>query len=100
LSLRTTHDGSLWVVSTSGWVSRIRDGRVTSFGEKDGVPPTVQLAESRGGTLLAATARGIRRFAGGAWNDAGAEWRYTGGETKAIWFDREDALWVEAHDRF
>jgi signal transduction histidine kinase/ligand-binding sensor domain-containing protein len=100
LSLRATHDGSLWVVSTSGWVSRIRDGRVTSFGEKDGVPATVQLAESRAGMLLAATTKGIRQFAGGAWNDAGAEWRYTGGETKAIWFDREDELWVEAHDRF
>src|SRR6202008_5715 len=60
LSLRTTRDASLWVVSTSGWVSRIRDGRVTSFGETDGVPRTVQLAESRDGTLLAATAKGIR----------------------------------------
>jgi len=100
LSLRTTHDGSLWVVSTSGWVSRVRDGRVTSFGEKDGLPATVQLAESHRGTLLAATAKGIRRFAGGTWSDVDPEWQYTGGDTKAIWFDREDALWVEAPDRF
>jgi len=100
LSLRTTHDGSLWVVSTSGWVSRVRDGRVTSFGEKDGLPATVQLAESHRGTLLAATAKGIRRFAGGTWSDVDPEWQYTGGNTKAIWFDREDALWVEAPDRF
>ena len=40
--------------------------RVTSFGERDGLPTTVQLAESRAGTLLAATSKGIRRFADGS----------------------------------
>src|SRR5471032_1257262 len=83
--LLTTRDGNLWVVSRSGWVSRVRGGRVTSFGEKDGIPSTLQLAESKGGALLAATSKGIRRFVDGTWDDVGREWEYAGGDTKAIW---------------
>src|SRR5512143_3566461 len=57
--LLATRDGSLWIVWRSGPVSRLRDGRVTSYGEQDGLPATFQLAESSRGTLVAATAKGL-----------------------------------------
>src|SRR5471032_3309027 len=42
-NLLTTRNGNLWVVSLTGLVSRVRDGRVSSFGEKDGLPNTRRL---------------------------------------------------------
>jgi signal transduction histidine kinase/ligand-binding sensor domain-containing protein len=98
-SLLAARDGSLWIVSLSGAVSRLRDGRVTSYGEQDGLPAAFQLAESGSGTLVAGTVGGLARFTEGKWKDAGREWQYPGGESKAVWFDPEGALWAETEDR-
>lgn len=56
-SLLAVRDGSLWIVSLSGAVSRLRGRRVTTYGERDGLPAAFQLAESRSGTLVAGTAK-------------------------------------------
>jgi ligand-binding sensor domain-containing protein len=83
-SLLAVRDGSLWIVSLSGAVSRLRGRRVTTYGERDGLPAAFQLAESRSGTLVAGTAKGLARFSEGKWKDVGREWRYPATESKAV----------------
>lgn len=98
-NLLGARDGSLWIVWRSGVVSRLRDGRLSSYGEQDGLPVTHQLAESSTGTLVAGTTKGPARFAEGKWKDASLEWKYPGTAATAVWFDRKDALWVQTEDR-
>ena len=71
-----TRDSSLWVIWRLGGVSRVRDGRVTTYGEQDGLPAAFQLAESSDGMLVAGTAKGLARFANGKWEDVTTAWRY------------------------
>src|SRR5688572_1464841 len=97
--LLATRDGSLWLVGRSGAVSHLRDGRLTVYGERDGLPHTFQLAESSTGTLVAGTAKGLAIFADGKWRDVGPEWRFPGKESRAVWYDRDDVLWVQTESR-
>src|SRR5688572_968509 len=99
--LTAARDGSLWIVFRSGAVSRLSNGgRVTSYGQQDGLPATFQVAVSSSGSIVAGTARGLSRFTGERWEDAPAEWQFPGTRAQNVWFDASDGLWVEAHDRF
>ena len=98
-SLLGASDGSLWIVWSKGGVSQVRDGRVRTYGEKDGIAIAYQIAESRTGTLVAGTAKGLSRFIDGRWQDVNRDWGYPGIECKALWFDRDNALWAETQDR-
>jgi signal transduction histidine kinase/ligand-binding sensor domain-containing protein len=97
--LLATRDGSLWVVWRLGAVSRLRAGRVTTYGERDGLPTAFQLAESGDGELVAGTLKGLARFAGGRWQDVGRAWGFPGTESRAVWFDRDGVLWAQTQDR-
>lgn len=92
-------DGSLWITWNKGGVSRVRDGRVRTYGEKDGIAIAYQIAESSTGTVVAGTGKGLSRFTDGRWQDMNRDWGYPGTESKAVWFDRDNALWAETEDR-
>jgi signal transduction histidine kinase/ligand-binding sensor domain-containing protein len=98
-SLRAAHDGALWIVWRSGEVSRLRAGRLTTYRERDGLPVAFQVADSRTGVVVAATATGVARFADGQWKDVSREWGYPDRESRAVWFDRGGTLWVETEKR-
>jgi signal transduction histidine kinase/ligand-binding sensor domain-containing protein len=97
--LLVSRDSSLWVVWRMGGVSRLRNGRLTTFGERDGLPAAFQLAEGSDGTLVAATIKGLAQFANGKWTDVTQRWGYAGKESRAVWFDRNDVLWVQGELR-
>ena len=98
-SMLEAHDGSLWIVWVGGAVSHLSGGRLTSYGERDGLQPTVQLTKSGSGMLVAATLHGLARFTGGRWEEFGREWGFGGTKAAGAWFDRGDTLWVETEDR-
>ena len=92
--LTPARDGGLWIVWRNGQVSRLRNGRLITFGERDGLPTAFRIAESSTGVIVAGTATGIARFANGRWKDVGHEWGYPDSEGIAVWFDRGGTLWV------
>ena len=98
-NLLGARDGSLWITWALGQVSRLKDGRLTSYGERDGLPKVFVITESRTGILVAGTASGIARFDGVKWTNVNREWGYPGSESKAVWFDRDDVLWAQTEDR-
>ena len=98
-ALKAGRDGTLWIVWETGSVSHLVDGRLTSYGVKDGLPPVFQVAESSHGEIVAGTEVGLARLTNGRWKDVASEWGFTGTEARALWFDRNDVLWVETRDR-
>jgi signal transduction histidine kinase/ligand-binding sensor domain-containing protein len=94
-----TRDGSLWIVEAGGSVTRLSHGRVTTYKEKDGLPPALAIAESRAGVLVAGTRQGLAQFVDGAWRDVSAAWGYPATFTREVWFDRHDGLWAHPQGR-
>ncbi len=97
--LLATRDGSLWILGQGGVVSRLREGHLTSFRPADGLPATHQFAESSTGMLVAGTTAGLSRFVDGKWEGVGSAWGFPGAQCRALWFDRDDALWAVTEDR-
>jgi signal transduction histidine kinase/ligand-binding sensor domain-containing protein len=94
-----TRDGSLWVVFNSARVSRLFQGRITTF-TPDELPPTNALAEDRDGSVVAATAHGgLARFRDGHWKDIARALHHTAKFSSQVWFDRDDAMWLLTDDR-
>jgi signal transduction histidine kinase len=92
-------DGGLWIVWRSGQVSRLRNGRLRTFGERDGLPTAFRIAESSTGVTIAGTATGVALFSNERWTDVSEEWGYPDTEGVAVWFDRGGTLWVESEAR-
>jgi signal transduction histidine kinase/ligand-binding sensor domain-containing protein len=92
-------DGTLWIVWETGAVSHFAEGRLTTYGVRDGLAPVFQLAESSRGEIVAGTEVGLARLTNAGWKDVGSDWGFTGTEARSLWFDRTDALWVETTDR-
>jgi len=97
--LTPARDGGLWIVWRNGQVSRLRNDRLITFGERDGLPTAFRIAESTTGVIVAGTATGIARFDNGRWKDVSHEWGYPDSEGIAVWFDRGETLWVESEAR-
>ncbi len=95
-SLFATEDG-LWIGFRPGGAAILAGGRVTRFGENEGLPDgTVeQFARDRDGTLWAATRRGLAKFNGSRWEKFGdlrIETPY------ALLVDRDGTFWVGANN--
>ena len=94
-----TRDGALWIVFRPGSVSRLLNGRLTSYSERQGLAATSSLVEDRDGTVIAGTAKGLARFKDGVWKDAGKEWGFSDKQALQVYIDKSDALWVTTQDR-
>src|SRR5688572_22060209 len=68
-SLFSDSSDGLWIGFRPGGAAELKRGRVTRYGEGDGLPDgTVeQFTRDRGGVLWAATRRGLARFNGTRW---------------------------------
>jgi signal transduction histidine kinase/ligand-binding sensor domain-containing protein len=97
--LLAARDGSLWMVFFSGRVSRLLNGHVTSYSERDGLESTFALVERKDGSLIAGTAKGLACFKDGIWKDVTREWNFPGKYARRVYFDRASTLWVLTEDR-
>lgn len=97
--LTSGRDGELWIVWRNGQVSRLRDGGLRTFGERDGLPTAFRIAKSSTGVIVAGTATGVARFSSERWTSVSQEWGYPDTEGVAVWFDRGGTLWVESESR-
>ncbi len=98
-SLLAAHDGSLWIGWASGAVSRLRNGRATTFGEGQGLPFTQGVAEASDGSIIAGTTKGLARFRHEIWEDVSRAWNFPDTEARLLYFDRSGTLWVLTEDR-
>jgi len=69
-ALLRAKDGSLWVgLSGRSSIARVHDGRVTTFGESEGIPDgqVTSLYQDRSGSIWAGSVAGLFRFDGHRW---------------------------------
>jgi signal transduction histidine kinase/ligand-binding sensor domain-containing protein len=96
--LLATRDGGLWVVFDTGRVSRVLDGKVTSFPTEE-LPRANSLAEDPDGSIMAATGPGLSRFRNGRWQEAAKALHQSAKLWAAVWFDRTGTLWLVTEAR-
>jgi signal transduction histidine kinase/ligand-binding sensor domain-containing protein len=99
-SLMATYDGGLWIGFFYGNASFLKDGRIVTYGEPEGLPPGIVygFAVDREGTIWAAISGGLARFDGSRWNRIREDWAYPGKSASAVFVDREGTLWVSAEN--
>jgi signal transduction histidine kinase/ligand-binding sensor domain-containing protein len=97
--LLASRDGALWIVWGVGAVSRVLDGHVTSYSEREGLPATEGLVEAGDGSVIAGTVKGLWRFKDGVWEDVGKAWSFPPKLASDLYFDKAGALWVLTEDR-
>ena len=99
-SLLALPNGDLWIGFSSGDVSRLRDGKATSYTDRDGWSVghgLIKLVQDQEGTIWAATNAGLERFDGNRWRQAGKEWNFPALPT-SLFVDHKGTLWVSTKD--
>jgi signal transduction histidine kinase/ligand-binding sensor domain-containing protein len=94
-------DGDIWLGYFSGGAGLIHDGQLIRFSTRQGFPDAMVYNFSRAsdGTLWAATANGLVRFAHDQWSVVGANWNYPAEQAAWTLIDRDDNLWVTTSKR-
>jgi signal transduction histidine kinase/ligand-binding sensor domain-containing protein len=102
-ALLSARDGSLWVgfghspgLQRVALVSRILDGRITTYTANDGLPGGIVAAirEDRQGTIWVAGSHGLAAFEGGRWRQAGQAEGIPEVDSFSLYVDRQGTLWV------
>jgi signal transduction histidine kinase/ligand-binding sensor domain-containing protein len=100
-SLLALPNGDLWIGFSSGEISLLRSGKVTTYSTGEGVlrrAPVLGFAQDRKGTIWAATGRGLERLEDNRWKQVGRDWNYPADLATAIFLDRQGTLWVSTGD--
>lgn len=68
--LKEDNEGGLWIGTVGGGVTRLKDGRFTTYTTADGLPSDLvrQIDTDRAGNVWVATSRGIGRFSQGSFS--------------------------------
>jgi PAS domain S-box-containing protein len=99
-SLLALPNGDIWIGFWPGVISLLRNGNVTNFNSRDGLPEAriSGFAQDREGTIWAATSRGLLRLEGNRWKLVTNDWNFPEGSANAIFLDRQGTLWVSTED--
>lgn len=100
VTLLAASDGGLWIGFRYGGVSVLKDGQLTNYGEREGLPAgrVRSLAKDDNGTIWAATAGGLARLEGVRWQRIGKQWNYPGESAQAVFIDDKGTLWVATEE--
>ncbi len=100
-SLFAASGGGLWVGFSRGGVSFLKDGKITNYTERDGLPVSRVrcLAQDSSGTVWAAIVGGLARLEGQRWHQVRGDWNYPSRSAWQLMVDRDGTLWAAAVDR-
>jgi signal transduction histidine kinase/ligand-binding sensor domain-containing protein len=86
----------IWVGYSDGGASRLKDGRVTTFTEKDGIGSgmIVHFRQDRDGVLWAVSHGGLSRFLNGRWHKVGADWNVPADFIVGLFIARDGVRWL------
>ncbi|MRX06361.1 hypothetical protein GJ697_00770 [Pseudoduganella sp. FT25W] len=93
--------GDLWIGYRFGGLSRLTQGGLRSYDERDGLPRSVSvwgIEPDADGRVWAATPRGMFHLDGERWHAAEADWGLTRSTYKTLMRDRHGVLWAQGDD--
>src|SRR5262249_52136400 len=75
-TLHAPTDGDLWIGHYFGGISQLHKGRLTNYGQEEGLPAASveAFAKTLDGTIWAGTSRGLFRLEGRRWQLASTAW--------------------------
>ena len=96
IALHASSSGGLWIGFTFGGVGLLKDGKLSFYGEAEGLPAgsVRSLAEDRDGTLWAGTPTGLARLENGRWRRVGTDEGLAQARVDLLFVDSAGALWV------
>lgn len=96
-----SQDGGLWIGYNQGGASFLKNGKITNFTERDGIPAgqTRCIAQDKEGVVWAAFLGGLARFDGNHWQKIGMDWNYPGNTTWSVIVDHAGTVWAASKDR-
>jgi ligand-binding sensor domain-containing protein len=99
-SLFVPRTGGVWIGLTFGGAAFFKDGRLSEYTEKDGLPPgsVKDFAEDQDGVIWAATTHGLARLVSDHW-EVFAHLDAIGVDPGAMIFDTEGTLWLSCFER-
>jgi ligand-binding sensor domain-containing protein/signal transduction histidine kinase len=101
ISLLEDRDGALWLAA-SGNLYRMKDGQITTYTAKDGVPQSLvtNLLQDRQGQLWIGTrAQGLCRMSGSRFTCYNTTNDLSSNFIRTIFEDREGTIWAGTHER-
>jgi signal transduction histidine kinase/ligand-binding sensor domain-containing protein len=95
-ALMTDREGSLWIGSYGGGVKRCKDGKITIYQAKEGLPNNIVRAiyQDRQGTMWFATQNGLAKYQDGVISVYTTKDGLSANAVNVILEDREGALWI------
>src|SRR5215813_3931528 len=95
-SVYQSRDGTVWVASVSGGVSRFNDGRFTTYTVGNGLPSNTvtSILEDADGTIWFATTNGLTSLSQGRLKIFGETDGLPSGRINCLFEDRDHALWI------
>jgi signal transduction histidine kinase/ligand-binding sensor domain-containing protein len=100
-SLFAPPSGGLWIGFTFGGAAFLKDGKLTAYAERDGLPPgsVKAIAQGQDGTLWAGTTSGLARLDGSRWEQVGREQGYTATQVNVLLVDSAGTLWAASRNK-
>jgi signal transduction histidine kinase/ligand-binding sensor domain-containing protein len=101
VQLLEDRDGALWLAA-SGNLYRMKDGQVTTYTAKDGVPQSVVtcfLQDRQGQLWIGTRDQGVCRLSGNRFTCYNTTNGLSSNYIRAIFEDREGTIWVGTHER-
>ena len=95
-TVKVASDHSVWAGTVSGGISRLKDGKFTTYTTADGLSSNtiVSIAEDRSGTIWVATPNGLDAFQNGRWTARGVRDGLPSAGIKTIFEDSDGVLWI------
>jgi signal transduction histidine kinase/ligand-binding sensor domain-containing protein len=95
MTLEAAPDG-LWIGYLSGGVSVLKDGRLTNYSERDGLPISRvrSIVHTGDGKVWVAAVGGVARLEGDHWHKVRLDWNFTAKAARNLVVDSSDTLWA------
>ena len=92
-----SRDGSAWVGTLNGGVSRFKDGHFTTYTRSNGLASNTvsSILETRDGAMWFATPSGLSSFANGQWRTYATQEGLPSPEVNCLFEDASGTLWSE-----
>ncbi|GGX09234.1 histidine kinase [Pigmentiphaga litoralis] len=89
-------DAGLWIGERAGGIAFLAEGILRRYGAREGVTDGVVygMAQGKDGAIWAAVNDGLMRHDQGQWRMAGKEWNLPGRYSRAVFVDRDGAVWA------